>query len=63
MAKISDILKGKTSNVESELTEAAKPLIKYMNENYDLHTQAIVTLGGVTIVNENLCVKILDYLK
>lgn len=33
-----------------ELTEAAKPLIKYLNENHNPHVKAIVTTDSVEVV-------------
>lgn len=47
-----------------ELTEAARPLIKFLNENHHPHTRAIVDPTGVEVVEGIMSnPKIYDYMR
>lgn len=39
-----------------ELTEAAMPMLEYLNKNFDPHTTAVITEGRVTIVRDEVSV-------
>lgn len=46
-----------------ELREAAKPLVKFLNENYNPHCKVIVEVDGVEIVSGEVTVKIEEFIK
>ena len=37
-----------------ELTEAAMPMLEYLNKHYNPHTTAVITEGRVTIVSDEI---------
>ena len=37
-----------------ELTEAAMPMLEYLNKHYDPHASAVITEGRVTIVSDEI---------
>ena len=37
-----------------ELTEAAMPILKYLNKHYNSHTTAVIAEGRVTIVSDEI---------
>lgn len=39
-----------------ELTEAATPMLEYLNKHFDPHTTAVITEGQVTIVRDEVSV-------
>lgn len=46
-----------------QLTEAAKPLVKFLNDNFNPHVKVIVETDGAEIVEGSASVRITEFIK